>query len=75
MTNKHYYDVHVYFGFNIGGYSICTCSNVELTDEEIVSNLSKVNAFRHEHDGDNVDYVEEITEEQALNWFNSFAEI
>lgn len=75
MTDKHYYDVHVYFGFNIGGYSICACSNVELTDEEIVTKLSKVNAFRHEHDGDNVDYVEEIAEKQSLEWFNSFVEI
>lgn len=64
----HYYDIHVEIPKQ--GYSVSLKSEVELTDEEIISELVKQNKFEERGDSQFIDSIEEISEEEFSEWFN-----
>ena len=61
-----YYDVHV--KFPRGGYSICVCTQEDLTEEEIID-LIPQSKFEEMQDRELIDSVEDIDEEEAFEWF------
>lgn len=64
-----YYDIHVSLEKNYG-YSVGVKSETELSDDEAI-NLARIEKkFEEEWDADEVDYVEEISEEQFNEWYN-----
>lgn len=64
----YYYDIHVEIPKQ--GYSIGLKSEVELTDEEIISELVKQKKFEERGDSQFIDNIEEISEEEFSEWFN-----
>ena len=61
-----YYDVHV--KFPRGGYSICVCTQEDLTEEEIID-LIPQSEFEEMQDRELVDYIDVLTENEAFEWF------
>ena len=64
---KIYYDVHVNYGN--GGYSLCVSSNDEVEDDVIISKISDLDKWEEKWDSTLVDYIDNIPEKDALEWF------
>ena len=62
-----YYDIHLEIPKQ--GYSVGLKSEVELTDDEIIMKLVELNKFEEKGDGQFIDSIEEITEEEFNEWF------
>lgn len=65
-VKKYYYDIHV----TIFAYSILVISDTPLTDDEAIKKALEDNKFVVKEDADFVDYVDELTEEEAKETFN-----
>ena len=62
-----YYDIHVELPRE--GYSICVKTDKDLTEDELI-NLIPQNKFEEKGDKDLIDSIEEITEQQAFDWYD-----
>jgi hypothetical protein len=68
--NDFYYDIHVDIPKN--GYSIGLKTNFELNDiDEVISEIIKQNKFEERGDSSFVDFFEEISEEEFIEWYGN----
>jgi len=60
---NYYYDVHVFFS-RTDGYSIPVKTDYTMDDDEVIDFARENNLFTDDGDGNHVDYVEQIDENQ-----------
>ena len=61
-----YYGIHVTTGKNSGGYTVPIAVNDNETENEAIVKAKQEQLFEFENDINNVDYVEEVTEEEYM---------
>jgi hypothetical protein len=62
---KTFYNVHVFYSRD-DGYSIPVKTDNTMTDDEVINFATDNGLFTDDGDGNHVDYVEEIDEEQYI---------
>lgn len=61
-----YYGIHVTTRKNSGGYTVPIAVNDNETENEAIVKAKQEQLFEFENDINNVDYVEEVTEEEYM---------
>lgn len=71
MANKFYYDFHYFFSRgDSGSYILCFDKELDINDEEgCIEVAVEVGAIPAEY-ADNIDYIDELTEEEAMEITN-----